>query len=322
MSTDGSLLLSKNKLPKSIVEEGKNMSIGTRTVTDKEYAEKVFQILAANTYRTKISFTNVFIGIHPSSSLFLQKDSQVERKGFRNTQQFIESNIRQSDILFPLTDQQGWLLMLSATGEREAIAFLERLFGNGPLQITEQKQVLLSASIIEVGNSQVTFKELMEVGSASISSVYKKEPFQYVVHTRYKEREKETIKVSILEEDEIMKQPLKSIMERVSGEHFHIEMKVFSDGATFLDSTWYQSGETHIVILNDTLKKRNGIEVLHELRNMPNDKKYIIIMLSKRRMEQDMLYSYEQGVDEYIYKPFNVRLLEAKIKRLLRRLRL
>lgn len=111
-------------------------------------------------------------------------------------------------------------------------------------------------------------------------------------------------------------------MERVTGDQFHLKMNAFTDGATFLESNWYQSGETHIIILNDTLKKKNGMEVLHKLRNMPNNKKYIIIMLSKRRTEQDMLYSYEQGVDEYILKPFNVRLLEAKIKRLLRRLRL
>lgn len=298
------------------------MSVKTLATVEQENAEKVFQMLVANTYRTKLSFTNVFIGIHPSSSLFYKNDEKVEREGFFRTQQFIETKIRKSDILFPSANRYGWLLILSATGEAEAIAFLQRLFENGPLQITEQEQVLLSAGIIEIGNSEATYSELMEVGGELIFSAFEKEPFQYTINHQYKEREKEIIKVSILEEDEVIQQPLIAVMERVTGDQFHLKMNAFTDGATFLESNWYQSGETHIIILNDTLKKKNGMEVLHKLRNMPNNKKYIIIMLSKRRTEQDMLYSYEQGVDEYILKPFNVRLLEAKIKRLLRRLRL
>ncbi|NGP45353.1 hypothetical protein G4V62_10455 [Bacillaceae bacterium SIJ1] len=55
---------------------------------------------------------------------------------------------------------------------------------------------------------------------------------------------------------------------------------------------------------------------------MPNHQKYIIFMMSKRKTEEDLIYIYENGVDEIIEKPFNVRLFEAKVKKVLKRLRL
>ena len=48
---------------------------------------------------------------------------------------------------------------------------------------------------------------------------------------------------------------------------------------------------------------------------MPNEKKFIIYMMSERNSEGATLNAYESGVDEFIVKPFNLRLLEAKIRR-------
>ncbi|MFT0139711.1 response regulator [Alcanivoracaceae bacterium MT1] len=156
----------------------------------------------------------------------------------------------------------------------------------------------------------------------TIFSAFEKGPFQYIVVDQYKKREIETIKVSILEDDELMQDLLKNVMERTAGEYFRADVMLVQDRDSILNSNWNHSSDTHVVMVNDVLKKRNGLEILHTLRRMPNHKKYIIIMLTKRRSEEDMLYVFEQGADEYIRKPFDIRLIEAKIKSLLRRLRL
>ena len=72
--------------------------------------------------------------------------------------------------------------------------------------------------------------------------------------------------------------------------------------------------------MNDILPLKNGLEILHTLRKMPNEKKFVIYMMSERNSENAILNAYESGVDEYIVKPFNLRLLEAKIKRTFARL--
>ncbi|GIP33445.1 hypothetical protein [Paenibacillus sp. J2TS4] len=53
---------------------------------------------------------------------------------------------------------------------------------------------------------------------------------------------------------------------------------------------------------------------------MPDNKKYIIIMMSNNKTDEGMVYSDEAGVDEYIAKPFNIRLLEAQMKKILKSL--
>ena len=87
-----------------------------------------------------------------------------------------------------------------------------------------------------------------------------------------------------------------------------------------MQSDQYKSGHLHLVLMNDILPLQNGLEILYKLRQMPNEKKFIIYMMSERNSENAMMNAYEGGVDEYIVKPFNLRLLESKIKRTFARL--
>lgn len=72
-----------------------------------------------------------------------------------------------------------------------------------------------------------------------------------------------------------------------------------------------------LIILDIMLPKMNGNEVCHKLRmqgiNTP------IIMLTARDTRQDMLTGFEKGADDYLVKPFDLEILEARIIALCRR---
>ena len=72
-----------------------------------------------------------------------------------------------------------------------------------------------------------------------------------------------------------------------------------------------------LIILDIMLPKMNGNEVCHKLRmqgiNTP------IIMLTARDTRQDMLTGFEKGADDYLVKPFDLEILEARIIVLCRR---
>lgn len=72
--------------------------------------------------------------------------------------------------------------------------------------------------------------------------------------------------------------------------------------------------------MNDILPRKNGLEVLHMVKQLPNEQRFITYMMTKKKSEEDMLYAYEIGVDEYLIKPFNIRLFEAQIRRTFERL--
>ena len=64
------------------------------------------------------------------------------------------------------------------------------------------------------------------------------------------------------------------------------------------------------------MPKLDGWSVLRQIRQVS---KVPIIMLTARGEEQDELFGFELGVDEYISKPFSPKILVARVDAILRR---
>ncbi|MCF2673262.1 response regulator transcription factor [Fusobacterium varium] len=71
-----------------------------------------------------------------------------------------------------------------------------------------------------------------------------------------------------------------------------------------------------VVILDIMMPKIDGWSVCRKIRE---ESQVPIIMLTARADESDQLFGFELETDEYMIKPFNPKLLVAKVKALLRR---
>ncbi len=71
-----------------------------------------------------------------------------------------------------------------------------------------------------------------------------------------------------------------------------------------------------LIILDVMMPKLDGWSVLRQIRQ---SSKVPVIMLTARGEEQDELFGFELGVDEYITKPFSPKILVARIKAILSR---
>ena len=71
-----------------------------------------------------------------------------------------------------------------------------------------------------------------------------------------------------------------------------------------------------LVLLDVMMPKLDGWSVLRHIRQ---DSKVPVIMLTARGEEQDELFGFELGVDEYISKPFSPKILVARIGAILKR---
>jgi DNA-binding response OmpR family regulator len=67
------------------------------------------------------------------------------------------------------------------------------------------------------------------------------------------------------------------------------------------------------------MPKLDGFEVVRALRADPDTQKLLIVMLTDRRGEEDVLDGLDLGVDEYLSKPFSPRELSMRISRILAR---
>ena len=65
------------------------------------------------------------------------------------------------------------------------------------------------------------------------------------------------------------------------------------------------------------MPKLDGWSVLRKIRQ---ESKVPVIMLTARGEEQDELFGFELGVDEYISKPFSPKILVARIEAILKRI--
>lgn len=86
------------------------------------------------------------------------------------------------------------------------------------------------------------------------------------------------------------------------------------DGEEGLDK--FYSNNYDIIILDVMMPRIDGWSMCRKIREESN---IPIIMLTARSEESDELFGFELEADEYITKPFNPKLLVARVKALLRR---
>lgn len=93
------------------------------------------------------------------------------------------------------------------------------------------------------------------------------------------------------------------ILEAENGEE---ALKVFDENKEKID----------LILLDVMMPKLDGWSVLRSIRQSSN---IPVIMLTARAEEQDELFGFELGVDEYIAKPFSPKILVARVEALLKR---
>jgi CheY-like chemotaxis protein len=62
-------------------------------------------------------------------------------------------------------------------------------------------------------------------------------------------------------------------------------------------------GDPAVLLLDIKMPRKDGIEVLREVRSDPALKRLPVVILTSSREEQDILASYDLGVNAYVVKP-------------------
>lgn len=89
-----------------------------------------------------------------------------------------------------------------------------------------------------------------------------------------------------------------------------------ADGEEALQVFAENKNKIRLILLDVMMPKLDGWSVLRQIRQ---ESKVPIIMLTARGEEQDELFGFELGVDEYISKPFSLKILVARVEAILKR---
>ncbi len=74
-----------------------------------------------------------------------------------------------------------------------------------------------------------------------------------------------------------------------------------------------------LIVLDLMLPGIDGLEVCRRLRASPQTKDILILMLTAKGEEADHLVGFSVGCDDYVVKPYSVKILLERIKALIRR---
>jgi CheY-like chemotaxis protein len=100
------------------------------------------------------------------------------------------------------------------------------------------------------------------------------------------------------------------ILNALAGEQLATQVVHVRDGADALDYL-YRRGEfadraddqPALILLDLKLPKVDGLEVLRQVKSDASLKVIPVVMMTSSREEQDLLHSYELGVNAYVVKP-------------------
>lgn len=118
------------------------------------------------------------------------------------------------------------------------------------------------------------------------------------------------LKVLVVDDESRMRKLVRDFLVR----HGY-EVLEAGDGEEALD-VFYREKDIALILLDVMMPKRTGWEVCREIREQS---KVPIIMLTAKGDESDELLGFELGVDEYIAKPFSPKILVARVEAILRR---
>jgi CheY-like chemotaxis protein len=62
-------------------------------------------------------------------------------------------------------------------------------------------------------------------------------------------------------------------------------------------------GNPAVVLLDIKMPRKDGLEVLREIRDDPHLKRLPVVILTSSREERDLMTSYDLGVNAYVVKP-------------------
>ena len=92
--------------------------------------------------------------------------------------------------------------------------------------------------------------------------------------------------------------------------HLLNEVVVIRDGAQTLDYLYKRNayagranGNPGLILLDLKMPKVDGVEVLRQVKHDPHLRSIPVVMLTSSREEQDLVNSYNLGVNAYVVKP-------------------
>lgn len=274
--------------------------------------------------RTKESFSISMVDID-----FFKKinDSYGHLMGDQVLKEFaqhIKHHIRSSDMIYRYGGEE-FVIVFPKTSNEEAKKRLNDLIkGFAQKKFTHKAKsftVTFSAGVFTVVNEVVSIEEALNAADHSLYEAKRLGRARVeCTQTDVGRYKKNILNISVVDDDVIIRTLLAQMLESVTIKNVELDIKVFENGPSFLNSQHAKEDINHFLILDGIMPDMDGLEVLKKVKQRKNAHRYKILMLTGRKRKEEIENALYLGADDYVIKPFDIVDLEARIKRMLNRI--
>jgi DNA-binding response OmpR family regulator len=117
------------------------------------------------------------------------------------------------------------------------------------------------------------------------------------------------MKILVVDDEKLL---VKGIKFNLENEGYTVDVGYDGEMAVNMART----GNYDLIILDLMMPKKDGLAACQEIREFST---VPVIMLTARSEKADMLMGFESGADDYVTKPFDIMVLKARVRAMLRR---
>ncbi|MGG1660814.1 response regulator [Brevibacillus sp. NRS-1366] len=283
-----------------------------------------YQRLLTDALRTATPFSLGFLDIDHFKSVNDTHGHLIGDKVLCRFASFIQTSAEKNDILFRYGGEEFLLLMPRTTAQEAKLRLEQMLDSFCSLSFDSPGGLFslsFSAGVVQIEGSEKSFPYWVEAADTALYSAKNlgRRRIEVAASTGAPEAPNVKLKVAIIDDDSMIRTMLADSVQASFDGWMHADIQLFQDGEAFFSNSWHLGPESYLVILDGIMPKMDGLEVLQKIKTLPHAKRYTVIMLTGRTEEQDIVRALQLGADDYMTKPFSMRELEARIKRLVKR---
>jgi two-component system, cell cycle response regulator len=280
-------------------------------ICDFKRTERVFSLALIDLdYFKKINDTYG----HLVGDEVLQSLSELVQSSIRMEDTFCRFGGEEFAVFLPNTDASSAMTVIHRIQERFAATdFFAK---------NEIFHVTFSSGISEVTAAENIADKIVEEADQALYASKDAGRNQTMLYTDHLSSTKKhsVLNVIIVDDDALIRKIVTHQMDTWEPEDIaEVNISSFANGLDFLQSDWYSMDEKYIILLDGVMPDLDGVEVLERIRKTYPEVNILVIMLTGRNNQADIVHALQMGADDYVVKPVHMPELLSRMERLAHR---
>lgn len=270
--------------------------------------------------RSHEPFAMVYIELDDLPAIRTTYSCEIGHRIMKELGDFIQNSIRPADSLSRY--DEGYVLVLPKTVKEDAMKLMDRLinkFAQHRIAASfGEMSATFSARVADVVDSEQSAQQCLALirfpkdYAADRKSIMMDGTADSATFALRK------LKIAIIDDDRLIREILRNQLEDIEDQDYDVEIRAFPDGEEFFNDPWHRQNERFLLIIDRIMPKMDGLEILQKIRTQYDRRRYLCMMLTSKDSEADISLAIQRGANDYMIKPFSLKELRARIKRLMK----